>query len=97
MGTRDTIKFVIIGCAFIGLISWNVVLQSKYKQHDNKFKTQNDHFEKLDGKLEAHESNLKEFEGKIESHDGNVKTQENIIKVSQWPQLQVVGSDVTGT
>jgi mannitol-specific phosphotransferase system IIBC component len=74
MGVRDAVKSVIIGCAIVSLIGWNVLLQFKYKEHDRKFETQNDNLEKFDGKLKAHDS-------KIESHDGNFKTQEHLIQV----------------
>jgi hypothetical protein len=70
------------------------MLQSKYQEHDSKFKSQNDHFEKFDGKLKAQDSNLKEFQEKIETHDDNFKTQENMIKVSAC-EAEVDGTRMT--
>ncbi|XP_064623485.1 uncharacterized protein LOC135485416 [Lineus longissimus] len=66
MATRSVIKSLIIGCAFLALICWNIMLQTKYER---SFKTRDDHLRELEGKLKAHDGDFEVHQKLIKSID----------------------------
>jgi hypothetical protein len=94
MGTWDTIKCFVIGCAILGLICWNVMLQTKHQEHELNLKAQEGHVREFEGelkanvkdlagKVESHDDSFKDLQGKFESQDSNLKVHRKLINVSR--------------